>query len=249
MIAIDLESTVGQLVRELPARSRVFEQLKIDYCCGGKISLRDACRRRQISPEEVLKKLDACQPQSPADVGPVDADAMDLTELADHVEQTHHAYLKRELPRLDFMTEKVARVHGEHEPRLHDVRRAFVAFREEVEPHMLKEERVLFPMIRELEASSGVPDFHCGSLANPINQMEHEHDQAGDALEIMRTATDDFTPPSWACNTYRAMLDALEELEQDMHQHVHKENNVMFPKAIELETQRRQAACGVGEQR
>jgi regulator of cell morphogenesis and NO signaling len=133
------------------------------------------------------------------------------------------------------MTEKVSRVHGDNEPRLLQVREAFVALKAELEPHMMKEERVLFPIIRELEATTSKPDFHCGSVANSIRQMEHEHDQAGDALAIIRTATDDFVPPEWACNTYRAMLDALEKLESNMHQHVNKENNVLFPKAIALE--------------
>jgi regulator of cell morphogenesis and NO signaling len=163
---------------------------------------------------------------------------MSLIELAEHIEETHHAYLREELPRLDFMTEKVSRVHGDKEPRLLRVREAFVALKAELEPHMMKEERVLFPIIRELEASASRPEFHCGSVANPIRQMEHEHDQAGDALAIIREATDDFVPPEWACNTYRAMLDSLEKLEADMHQHVHKENNVLFPKAIEMEAAR-----------
>jgi regulator of cell morphogenesis and NO signaling len=136
------------------------------------------------------------------------------------------------------MTEKVARVHGDKEPRLRQIRQAFVALKSELEPHMLKEERILFPMVRELEAATALAESHCGSVANPIRQMEHEHDQAGDELAILRAATDDFAPPDWACNTYRAMLDGLEKLESDMHQHIHKENNVLFPKAIELEASR-----------
>ncbi len=235
MLNIDVESTVGELVRESPNRARVFESLKIDYCCGGKIPLSEACRRRKIDPEQVLEQLRQCDADDD-DTKAVDADAMSLTELADHIEQTHHAYLREELPRLDFMTEKVSRVHGDKEPRLLQVREAFVALRAELEPHMIKEERILFPIVRQLEASASRPEFHCGSVANPIRQMEHEHDQAGNALAILREATDGFVPPDWACNTYRAMLDALQQLESDMHQHIHKENNVLFPKAIELES-------------
>jgi regulator of cell morphogenesis and NO signaling len=239
-------TTIGQLVRERPARSRVFEALKIDYCCGGKLPLEEVCRKKGLEPAEVLKLLNQCDAQadsrednSPASL--IDADAMTLTELADHIQQTHHAYLKSELPRLDLITEKVARVHGEHDPRLVDVRRAFEAFRDEVVPHMMKEEIVLFPIVRKMEQhrrSAGdqpLPEFHCGSVANPIRQMELEHDHAGQALERMRELTDGFQPPEWACNTYRAMLDALRVLERDMHHHVHKENNVLFPKAIEME--------------
>ena len=235
MLKIGVESTVGELVRESPNRARVFESLKIDYCCGGKISLSEACRRRTIDPDQVLDQLRQCDADE-KDERAVDADAMSLTELADHIEQTHHAYLREELPRLDFMTEKVSRVHGDKEPRLLQVRDAFVALRAELEPHMLKEERILFPIVRQLEASASRPEFHCGSVANPIRQMEHEHDQAGNALAILREATDGFVAPDWACNTYRAMLGGLEQLESDLHQHIHKENNVLFPKAIELES-------------
>jgi regulator of cell morphogenesis and NO signaling len=237
MQTIDLQANVGELVRQVPNRARVFESHKIDYCCGGKVSLARACEKRGIEAGEVLKQL-AANDTAARDQPIVDADAMTLTELADHIEQTHHAYLREELPRLEFMTEKVSRVHGDKEPRLLQVREAFVALKAELEPHMMKEERVLFPIIRQLEASTTTPEFHCGSVANPIRQMEHEHDQAGDALAIIREATDDFVPPEWACNTYRAMIDTLEKLEADMHQHIHKENNVLFPKAIELETAR-----------
>ena len=237
MLTFDSTATVGDLVRERPGRARIFESLKIDYCCGGKISLARACEKRGIDAASVLKQIETADAtQEPADL--VDADALTLTELADHIEQTHHAYLRAELPRLEFMTEKVSRVHGDKEPRLLQVRGAFVALKAELEPHMMKEERILFPIIRQLEASASRPEFHCGSVANPIRQMEHEHDQAGDALAIIREATDNFVPPEWACNTYRAMLDSLENLEADMHQHVHKENNVLFPKAIELESVR-----------
>ena len=235
MLTIDLDSTVGELVREVPGRARVFECFKIDYCCGGKIPLSAACAKKGIDPTEVVERLQSYDAERDNE-SIVDADAMSLTELADHIESTHHAYLREELPRLDFMTEKVARVHGDKEPRLHQVRDAFVALKNELEPHMMKEEKILFPIVRQLEASADQVEFHCGSVANPIHQMEHEHDQAGEALAILRQATDGFSPPQWACNTYRAMLDSLSQLEGDMHQHIHKENNVLFPKTLQLES-------------
>lgn len=238
--------TVGQLVRERPARSRVFEMLNIDYCCGGKLSLEDACRRRGVDPDEVRRRLAESDVQvdqySDSYEQPIDADAMSLSELASHIEQTHHAYLKSELPRLDRMTEKVARVHGDRDPRLHELRKAFELFRDELIPHMMKEEMVLFPLVRTLElhqlslSAKPFTPYFCGTVANPIRQMEHEHDHAGLALAAMRELTDEFMPPTWACDTYRAMLDGLAGLERDMHQHVHKENNILFPKAIDLET-------------
>ena len=237
MITLDPEQTVGEFVRQKPTRARVFESLKIDYCCGGKVSLVRACEKRGVDVSEVLQAISTSDEK--ADLGAlVDVDSMELTELANHIEATHHAYLREELPRLDAMTEKVARVHGDKDERLFQMRQAFIALKAELEPHMMKEERILFPIVRQLEASPERQEFHCGSVANPIRQMEHEHDQAGDALAILNESTDAYTPPEWACNTYRAMLDSLARLEADMHQHIHKENNVLFPKAIQLEHSR-----------
>lgn len=234
MSTLDPEQTVGDFVRQKPTRARVLESLKIDYCCGGKVSLARACEKRGLDVATVLRAIDESDAQADTD-RLVDVDAMGLAELADHIEATHHAYLRTELPRLDAMTEKVARVHGDKDERLFRMRDAFVALKAELEPHLLKEENVLFPIVRQLEASSGTPQFPCGSVGNPIRQMEHEHDQAGDALAILSESTDAYTPPDWACNTYRAMLDSLAKLEADLHQHIHKENNVLFPKALELE--------------
>lgn len=237
MLTLDPEQTVGDFVRQKPTRARVFESLKIDYCCGGKISLARACTKRGIDVDDVLQAISRSDEQ--ADTGTlVDVDSMGLAELADHIVATHHAYLREELPRLDFMTEKVSRVHGDKDERLFRMRQAFVALKAELDPHMIKEEKVLFPIVRQLEASAERQEFPCGSVANPIRQMEHEHDLAGDALAILNESTDAYTPPDWACNTYRAMLDSLARLEADMHQHIHKENNVLFPKAIRLEQTR-----------
>ena len=230
--------TVGAVVARRPSLSRVFEQAGIDYCCGGKKTLEQACREKDIDPEGFVGRLE--EAQSPHDEQVVvDAAAMRLTELADHIEQTHHAYLRSELPRLDAMIEKVATVHGDKEPRLRTVRATLPALAQELSMHMTKEEQILFPMVRQLEASERTPAFHCGSLANPIRQMEQEHDQAGSALARLRDLTDGYTPPPWACNTYRAMLDALDHLERDLHQHIHKENNVLFPRALEMENDKR----------
>jgi len=226
-----LQQPVGDLVRDRPRRSRVFQTLRIDFCCDGGATLEAACVRRGLDPQSVLEAI-AEDDQRPEEGG-VDVDAMTLTELADHVEATHHAYLREELPRIDKMTEKVSRVHGDSDPRLREVRRAFLAFQAEVIPHLMKEEMVLFPYLRRLEAEgAAAPAFHCGSVADPIRQMVHEHEQAGAALRVMHEATDGYAPPEWACNTYRAMLDALAELERDTHLHVHAENHVLFPKGL-----------------
>jgi regulator of cell morphogenesis and NO signaling len=234
MNRIDTNCSVGALVREKPSRSRVFDRFEIDFCCGGKVSLEQACTKHGVPLEQIVAELESEDAQSTSSTL-VDADAMTLSELCDHIEATHHAYLRQELPRLDEMTAKVARVHGDKEPKLLEIRAAFVELEAELMPHMMKEEQILFPIIRKLEASTARPEFHCGSVSNPIRRMENEHDHAGDTLKRLRQLTNDYTPPGWACNTYRALFDGLRELEENMHQHVHKENNVLFVKAAELE--------------
>ncbi len=234
MTATLIQTTVGELVAQRPSRSRVFQKLGIDFCCGGKKPLEEVCRAKGLDPLTVATFLEA-EDESPRSAE-VDAAAMTLTQICDHVEQTHHAYLKTELPRLHAMIHKVAHVHGDRHPWMKDVLEVFVAFADELGSHMAKEERVLFPIVRQLEANGTSATDHCGgTIANPINAMEHEHDAAGDALARMRDLTGGYTPPEGACNTFRATLDGLRELESDMHQHVHKENNVLFPRALELE--------------
>jgi len=238
MTRFHMTESVGSVVAREPHLSRVFESLGIDYCCGGRKSIAEACTEAGLDPAQVLKWLsEAAAARTGNDAGIIAAD-MSLTELADHIEQTHHAYLKAELPRLDMMTEKVLTVHGGRDPRLSELRETFISLAGELLSHLQKEEKVLFPMIRRLEASEEPPTFHCGSLSNPVRQMELEHDSAGNALKRQRKLTDEYQPPEWACNTFRAMVEALARLEDDLHQHIHKENNLLFPKALELEAMR-----------
>lgn len=230
------QELVGSIVARHPALSRVFERAGIDYCCGGKRTLEEACRCKGIDTEEILSRLNAAN-KTEGDEAQVAS--MSLSELANHIESVHHAYLRAELPRLDAITAKVASVHGESEPRLKEIRSVFESLMQEICAHMLKEEQVLFPMVRALESGSASACFTCGTLEHPIRQMEHEHEWVGNALQCLRRLSGDYTPPDWACNTYRAMLDGLAHLERDFHQHIHKENNVLFPRASELEGQRR----------
>lgn len=229
---IDPTATVGQLVRENPARARVFEDLGVDYCCGGKKPLEDACREKGLDVNEVVGQLDA---DDRGETRLADAQAMSLTELVDHIQSTHHEYLRRELPRIARLLEKVVAAHGQRHPKIAQIPPIFAAFDEELRMHMMKEERILFPAIRELDRPDGARQFHCGSLSNPIRVMEAEHDSAGEAMAQFRSLSDDYSTPDDVCNTYRALMDALHDLELDMHQHVHKENNVLFPRVIETE--------------
>jgi regulator of cell morphogenesis and NO signaling len=233
MIAPSIETPVGQLVAERLSRARVFERFGIDYCCGGKAPLGLICTKKGLDPSIVLREL--ALSDSAANADETDWSQASLTALTEQIETAHHGYLKDELPRLAHIVKKVASVHGEQHPELRELHQVFDAFRSDLEAHMQKEERVLFPLCRSLE--TGVPHAaaHCGSINNPIMVMVLDHEDAGEALARMRELTEDFTPPEDACISYRTMLDGLAELERDMHLHVHKENNILFPRASATE--------------
>ena len=220
-------STVGALVAEQPTRSRVFEELGIDYCCGGKLSLAEACARKGLDPDEVSRRLASAEFVEQE----TDWRAAPLAALCDHIVSTHHAFLHRELPRLRGLLTKLARVHGERHPELRDTLAVFGPFADELTAHMTKEERVLFPLIAGLE-SGAVP--RTPDVLQPIAVMEAEHDAAGRALEELGWLTDGYAVPADGCGTYRAAMAGLAELEADMHAHVHKENNILFPRAARL---------------
>src|SRR5690606_30741140 len=205
-MTITAQTAVGALVAARPSRSRVLEKLQIDYCCGGKLSLAEACRKRGLDPQVVVQELSVADEVEAAGPVLVDAAAMGLGELADHIEQAHHACLRQELPRLDAMTERVFMVHGDAEPRLGDVREAFCALRDELVSHMGKEELILFPMIRAMERGESPAPNGPGSLQGPGEEMEREHDAAGDALATIRSATDSTKPTAWGSRPYCAML-------------------------------------------
>ncbi|MBP7826262.1 MAG: iron-sulfur cluster repair di-iron protein [Verrucomicrobia bacterium] len=230
MNTITPETTVGDIIRATPARSRIFDNLDIDYCCGGKQSLSEACRAKGLDPATVITMLKAFD-GTPGDVT-ANPDAMSLTALCDHIEQVHHQFLREELPRLDFMTRKVAAVHGDHEPRLHEVRRVFEAFQADMATHTDEEDQIVFPKIRQWEAKTGDKTAETAELKAIFAKLESEHDEAGAALARFKELTDNYTPPEWACNTFRALYDGLRQLEKETHQHVHKENNVLFVKAL-----------------
>ena len=231
--------TVGQMVVERPQRSRVFDRLHIDYCCGGKRTLEEACAKRGLDLKAVIAELEAFDAEAETQPDAVRPANLTMTELADDIERTHHAYLREELPRLAGLVKKVSAVHGQAHPWLSGLTSVYAELVAELEPHMLKEEQILFPMIRELDQAATAPSFHCGSVGNPIKMMEMEHQNAGAALDRIREMTTDYEIPEGACNSFRAMLSGLEHLEADLHLHIHKENEILFPKASEMEVRRR----------
>jgi len=235
MTTLKLSDSVGSWVTEHPATSRVFEQHRIDYCCGGGRPLEEACRTKKVDAQAVLEELqEVISRSSTEDAAEDNFTSQSLTKMCDSIVATHHEYLKRELPRLTQIVDKVVRVHGDHYSWLFQLGTSFQHLRDELNPHMFKEEQILFPAIRTIEQSQTVPSFPFGSVDNPIHMMEHEHDVAGQALREIREASSDFTLPEGGCNTFRAMLDGLHDLERDLHRHIHKENNVLFPRASRL---------------
>ncbi len=232
MKAIDRKTAVGEIVALEPGRSRVFERLGIDYCCGGKKPLEAACREKGLEPDSVLRELLA---EKPAGEGGTDWTRAALARLVEHILSTHHLYLRREMPRLSVLSGKVREAHGERHPELSELARVFQDLRAELESHMFKEEQVLFPMVVALESSVTRPRFHCGSVENPMGVMVEEHEAAGRALSRMRELTHGYRTPEDGCNTYRALMDGLLELEGDLHRHISLENNILFPRAAAVE--------------
>lgn len=231
------ETTVGQLVAERPSRARVFQKFGIDFCCGGKRPLSEACAERGLEAQSVVEALEAADSAAPANEP--DWTTAPLTGLIANIVERHHVYLRNELPRLAGMAARVRDVHGPRHPELVELYEVYAGLKAELDMHMMKEERILFPLIEAMETSGLDAGFHCGSVQNPITVMEHEHDSAGHALEQLRALTGGYTPPPDACNTYRALLAGLAELESDLHEHIHKENNILFPRAAELEAELR----------
>lgn len=229
--------TVRELAVEMPSATRVFERLGIDYCCGGGQSLEEACGSAKIKVDDVLRALEA--EAAPAATTPVDWKGASMSKLIDHIVATHHAYVKSEVPRLEQLLAKVVSVHGQNHPELKQVQSDFRTLGAELGMHMMKEEQILFPYIAEMEAAveagRSIPPCAFGTVRNPVQMMVMEHDAAGENLHAMREATDGFRAPADACVSYTTLYRALAEFEADLHQHIHLENNILFPRAVEME--------------
>lgn len=226
MATVSPDSTVGALVVEQPARARLFERLGLDYCCGGKVPLAHACASRGLDTATVVAMLNALEPDA-ATSG--DWSRAPIDELCDHIVEAHHAFLRRELPRLSTLLEKVERAHAGDRPELHEVRHTFEELRAELEEHLTEEERTLFPSCRALAAGHAVDE----SFRAAVPTLESEHEAAGRHLARLADLTGGYDVGAAACNTHRAALDGLRELEQDLHEHIHEENNILFPRALE----------------
>jgi regulator of cell morphogenesis and NO signaling len=232
MRPIDETMRLGELVNAHPELARELERLGLDYCCRGGRTLGNACSAAGLDKGTVVAGLAAATHELGASEDWVN---MDAVSLIDHIVATHHAYLWEELPRLSGLMAKVTLAHGLKHPELREVGAAFEELRADLEPHMLKEERVLFPMVKDLATATTPPAFHCGSVRNPISVMMTEHDRAGGLLGRLRDLTQGYAPPADGCASYQACYRGLSELEADTHLHIHKENNLLFPMVVRME--------------
>jgi len=238
-MSVSTEMTIRELALENSVATKVFERFGIDYCCGGKHTLEQACHAANVPVDQVLKSLEKEQLLSPAKSKDRNWQTEPLGDLISHITNTHHKYTRDGIARLTPLFAKVCSVHGANHPELLELRDIFAGLAQELTVHLMKEEKVLFPYIIRMEeaviekAPILPPPF--GTVQNPVAMMEHEHDSAGNALRAMWEISHGYAAPADACVSYQNLYKALAELEADLHQHIHLENNILFPRAIEME--------------
>lgn len=230
--------TIGEIALTSPSAARVFEEFNIDYCCHGQTPFSEACKSAGIEPRTVETRLiELMEIDAKSDLETISR--LPLSELTSYIIEKHHIYTKKELEHLGVLAKKVLEIHGERHPELADVLVAFEAIRDDLMPHMLKEEIVLFPYISDLEShvknGIGRRKPHFGSVANPIGMMAAEHERVASLLMKMRNAAGNYRVPADACSSFTSFYTRLSELERDLHQHIHLENNLLFVRAVELD--------------
>ena len=231
------DTRIAEIAAGNPATIRIFQRFGIDFCCGGKRPLREVCAEKQMTFGELRTALETADAPGSTEIPAADAP---LAELVRFIVDEYHADLREELPRLGQMAAKVLDAHGTRYPEaLPALASTFNELRQEVEDHMIKEERVLFPYVERIEAlagsGQGLPASPFGSIQAPIGMMEHEHETVGRALARLRELTGGYVPPADACNTFRGLYHGLARLEKALQEHIHLENNVLFPRAARLE--------------
>ena len=236
---ISSEMTVREVAARVPESTRLFESLKIDYCCGGNRPLTEACVSAGVEVDDVMEMLSTLGKSGASESATVDFQKLSLTELITHILETHHVFTKSEMERIKALVEKVIGAHGANHRELLKVGELFQQLCADLKPHMFKEEQVLFPyivaVVHAKTQGQPVPFATFGTMKNPIGMMMMEHDTAGDILRQLRALTSDYKVPSDGCISYQSLYQALEGFEKDLHQHIHLENNVLFPQAVEME--------------
>jgi regulator of cell morphogenesis and NO signaling len=236
-----ISRTIGEMAAENPAAAAVFEKAGLDYCCGGGQTLSEACRAAGISAGEVEESIRQAG-EKRTQTAARNWTAEPLTDLIAHIRNVHHAYTRAALERLTPLFDKVCGAHEKNHSELREMRAVFAGLAQELTLHLMKEEMALFPYVERMEEAavekSAAPPAPFGSVRNPIAMMQSEHDGAGDALRQLRTLGGGYAVPADGCASYRSLYQALEELEADLHQHIHLENNILFPRAIAMERAR-----------
>ncbi|RXK85682.1 iron-sulfur cluster repair di-iron protein [Filimonas effusa] len=235
--AVWSEITVGQIVAQDIRKAEILKSMGIDFCCGGKKKLKDVCAEKELDLEQVKAALSVAPATGGADKN--DYVNWSASFLVDYIYNQHHLYYYNNLPLINELLNKVAGKHGDRNPELLRLHRYFGQLQQELNEHFLKEEQVLFPAIKQLSAAAGKGSVAQGaiSLNAPIGVMEADHEMAGELLESMASITNNFTPPPGACNSYALLFAKLKDLRDDLHMHVHLENNILFPKALALQEQ------------
>ena len=228
---------IGELVAKDYRTASVFKKYSIDFCCQGNRTIQEACDKKNIDSKKVLDDLDTLvQTKSEATT---DYHSWPLVLLADYIEKKHHRYVQDKTLEIQPYLDKICRVHGEHHPELFEIKNEFNASAGELAAHMKKEELILFPFIRKMvkvkQENSNVEAANFGTVKNPIQMMMDEHTVEGNRFRRIEELSNNYTPPQDACNTYRVSFALLKEFEQDLHLHIHLENNILFPKAVEIE--------------
>lgn len=230
------ERTVGNIVAEDYRTAGVFKKFGLDFCCGGGKPLIEACERKGVNIDELMEELDALSTENNSDQN-YNEWALDF--LADYIINQHHGFVRSKLPEIKAYAQKVAKVHGRTYPELNTMLEVFSELHDELLSHMDKEEEVLFPYIKKLtvaeKSGKAIEKPHFGTVANPVRMMEDEHEEAGALMAQLETLSNGYTPPQDACATFRVYFQNLQAFQDDLHKHVHLENNILFPKALELE--------------
>jgi regulator of cell morphogenesis and NO signaling len=232
-------TTVRDLAASIPGATRVFESFGIDYCCGGRRTLAAACQEASLPVEDLTRSLGEAGRASQPGGADRDWRQESLTALTEHIIDTHHSFTRQELDRLGKLFDNVCSRHGENHQELFEAQKTFYQLKQDLIPHMLKEEQVLFPYITRMEEDAGegraIPPPFFGTVRNPVRMMMTEHDTAGDLLQQLRGITNRYITPPDGCVSFQTLYHALAAFEADLHQHIHLENNILFPRAVEME--------------
>jgi regulator of cell morphogenesis and NO signaling len=231
------KKTIGEYVAQDFRTAALFSKYGIDFCCKGNRTIEEVCEKKEVSPEELLSQL--TEILATKNDNSIDFKSWPLDLLADYIEKTHHRYVEEKIPVLLQFLDKLCKVHGSSHPELFEINELFIGCAGELTQHMKKEELILFPFIKKMVKATLTDELieqpHFGTVNNPIAMMMAEHEAEGDRFVKIATLTNNYTPPSDACNTYKVTFSMLNDFEQDLHKHIHLENNILFTKAVALE--------------